>query len=147
MKLLNPFRWWRRLSQKKRVAIIASLLLLFAGPEMVVYLAPAFDLALLIDAFGVAFFLSTAAFCLPIPFRPLWARMALLLRTTCRRALEGIARVAVALRRRRALLRFDDYWIEHKIVWGGIILVNGAGAFVAICVGSHWVRVLSRALR
>ena len=45
--------WWRRLPQKKRVQIIASLLLIFAGTETL-FLAPyIFDIALMIDVGGL----------------------------------------------------------------------------------------------
>ena len=44
---------WRRLPQKKRVQIIASILLIFAGTETL-FLAPyIFDLALMIDVGGL----------------------------------------------------------------------------------------------
>jgi hypothetical protein len=44
---------WRRLPQKKRVQIIASVLLIFAGTETL-FLAPyVFDLALMIDVGGL----------------------------------------------------------------------------------------------
>jgi hypothetical protein len=147
MKLPNPFQWWQRLSRRRRIAIIACLLLLLAGPEMVAYLAPVFDLAVLIDAFGVVFLLSTAVSCLPVPFRSLWENARMLAGQTYRSALEGITRAGLTLWRRREVINYHALSIERKAAWGGIVLVYGGGFLVIICLGSHFVHVLARTLR
>jgi hypothetical protein len=147
MKLSNPLQWWQRLSRRKRIAIIACLLLLLSGPEMVAYLAPAFDLAVLIDAFGVAFFLSTAVLGCPVPLRSLWEKIGMLARQTQGWALEAIAGVRVALGQRRGVISYHALSIEHKMVWGGIFFIYSGSLLVVICLGSACVHAFARALR
>jgi hypothetical protein len=147
MKLSNPLQWWQRLSRRRRIAIIAGLLLLLAGPEMVAYLAPVFDIAVLIDAFGVAFLLSTAMSCCPVPLRSLWGKVGMLTGRAQGWALEGIARVRAALELRRGAISYHALSIEHKMVWGGIFFVYSGSLLVIICLGSACVHVLARALR
>jgi hypothetical protein len=54
MVLRKLSEWWHRLPQKTRVNLIATLLLVFAGTEVLV-LAPAIlDIAAMIDVFGMA---------------------------------------------------------------------------------------------
>lgn len=60
MKLPNLKTWWRGLPQNKRVKLIAAVLLLFAGTEVLVMAPFVLDLALLIDTVGVLFVLATA---------------------------------------------------------------------------------------
>jgi hypothetical protein len=52
--IFNHLRiWWRSLSQKTRVQIIASVLLVFAGTEVFVLAPYIFDIAVLIDVGGL----------------------------------------------------------------------------------------------
>ena len=61
MKFPAPRAWWRKLPQKTRVHLIASVLLVFAGTEIFI-LAPYFyEIAVMIDVFGSAFVLAAAA--------------------------------------------------------------------------------------
>lgn len=61
--LCAPFRvifkklsgWWRRYPQKKRVKIIAAVLIIFAGSEAIILAPIMFDIALMIDIGGMAF--------------------------------------------------------------------------------------------
>jgi hypothetical protein len=54
MILRQLSHWWQRLPQKTRVHLIATVLLVFAGTEVLV-LAPAIlDIAAMIDVFGMA---------------------------------------------------------------------------------------------
>ena len=46
--------WWSRVPQKTRVRLIASVLLVFAGSEVLVLAPFVVDLALTIDLFGMA---------------------------------------------------------------------------------------------
>lgn len=50
--------WWRSYPQKKRVKIIASVLLIFAGSEALILAPVIFDIALMIDIGGLAFVLT-----------------------------------------------------------------------------------------
>lgn len=50
--------WWRSYPQKKRVKIIASVLLIFAGSEAIILAPVLFDIALMIDIGGMAFVLT-----------------------------------------------------------------------------------------
>ncbi len=50
--------WWRGLPTETRVKWIASILLVFAGTEALVLAPFIFDLAALIDAFGILFVLA-----------------------------------------------------------------------------------------
>src|SRR5687768_550920 len=55
MKFPNPRAWWRKLPKKTRVQVIASVLLVFAGTEILVLAPYVFEIAAMIDLFGLAF--------------------------------------------------------------------------------------------
>lgn len=58
MKFTDPRTWWRKLPRNARIQLIASVLLVFAGTEILILAPLYFEIAVMIDAFGSVFVLA-----------------------------------------------------------------------------------------
>jgi hypothetical protein len=117
-------RWWHRLPQKTRIQLIASVLLVFAGTEVLVLAPYVLDIAAMIDVFGLAMI----AAAIKSSFSVSLLQLRELAHTTAR-PLVAASRVADALADSGMLLL--SRWDRHYLVIDRLG-TKTAGAFLVL---------------
>jgi hypothetical protein len=126
--------WWRSLPQKTRVQVIASLLLVFAGTEIIVLAPYIFDIALMLDVGGLVFVLAALRSSVSGSMMQLRALM-----TALTKPVFVISRAGDMVSDFGST--FFPRWYRHYFLVDGIATRCGAALFIAV-VGLRLTKAL-----